>query len=113
MGDAYAVLGIGLSGQERYDDFCRSACDYHAARNAKFTALAAYWIVRAYTIRRCRPETGDRFEPERRPFSQKYSNCIRQSRSNGRTDAYTDPVTALREYDIAIRLNPEDADLIT
>lgn len=115
LGDAYAVLGISLAGLERFDEAKRQ-CE-RAIRLLPENAEVRWYLGRILN------RQGDYDQAiavlkeaiDRAPKDDRLHKSIARSYYQrgllGGPGAAQDIETALREDDIAIRLNPEDPDL--
>lgn len=115
MGDAYAVLGISLAGLERFAE-AKIQCE-RAIRLLPENAEVRWYLGRilnrqgdydqAISVLK---DAIDRAPKDHRLHKSIARSYFERGQTGGST-ASSDIVTALREYDIAIRLHPDDADL--
>ncbi|MDA3963093.1 MAG: tetratricopeptide repeat protein [Planctomycetota bacterium] len=115
MGDAYAVLGISLAGLEQFDE-AKQQCE-RAIRLLPDNAEVRWYLGRILNRQgdyeqaiAVLKEAIDRAPKDYRLHKTIGRSYFERGLKGGAT-ATSDVETALREYDIAIRLNPEDADL--
>jgi len=114
-GDAYSVLGISLAGLEQFDEAKRQ-CE-RAIRLRPDNAEVRWYLGRILDLQEDYDQAIAvlREAIDLAPKDDRLHKAIARSffnRSNlGGATASDDLVTSLREYDIAIRLNPADPDL--
>ena len=114
QGDAYAVLGITLAGQGRYSE-ARRECE-KAVRLRPNNAEVRWYLGRILDQEGSYVEAIEALRKAidltpKDPRMHKAIGAVYLHRGQkGGTTANEDFVTALREYDIAIRLNPADAE---
>ncbi|NRA40355.1 MAG: tetratricopeptide repeat protein [Planctomycetes bacterium] len=114
-GDAFAILGIGLSGLEKYDE-ARVHCQRAILMRPSNATIR--WYLGRILDRQGEYEEAisvlnraiDLSPKDYRIHKTIAMVYLHRSDANTKT-ANTDRVTALREFDIAIRLNNADADL--
>lgn len=115
LGDAYAVLGISLAGLERFDEAKRQ-CE-RAIRLLPENAEVRWYLGRILNLQGEYDEAISVLKDaiDRAPKDDRLHKSIAKSYYQrgllGGPAAGQDIETALREDDIAIRLNPNDADL--
>ncbi len=118
LGDAYAVLGIALAGLERYDE-ARRECD-KAVRLRPQDAEVRWYLGRILDLQGRYDEAIDALKKaiDLTPKDYRIHKAVAavyfhrgMKAEQGKTQA-KDFDTALREYDITIRLNPTDAEAL-
>ena len=114
QGDAYAVLGITLAGQGRYSE-ARRECE-KAVRLRPNNAEVRWYLGRILDQEGSYVEAIEALRkaidltPKDHRMHKAIGAVYLHRGQKGGTTANEDFVTALREYDIAIRLNPTDAE---
>lgn len=114
-GDIYAVHGICLAGLERFDEAKRQ-CE-RAIRLRPDNAEVRWYLGRILDLQASYDEAIAVLKQaiDLAPKDYRLHKAIARTYYNrstlGQAGAAIDIVTALREYDIAIRLNPADSDL--
>jgi tetratricopeptide (TPR) repeat protein len=112
QGDAFAVLGITLAGQGRYSE-ARRECE-KAVRLRPTNAEVRWYLGRILDLEGSYEEAIDALRkaidltPKDHRMHKAIAAVFLHRGQKGGPKAGDDFVTALREYDIAIRLNPND-----
>ncbi|MFW5882688.1 MAG: tetratricopeptide repeat protein [Planctomycetota bacterium] len=115
VGDAYAVLGIGLAGLEQWEEAKRQCA--RAIRMLPGNAEIRWYLGRIQNRQGAHDQSiatlkkGIDLAPKDYRLHKAIARAYFKRHLAGGGDASGDLVTALREYDIAIRLYPEDPDL--
>ncbi len=116
-GEAYAVLGIGLAGLGRYDE-ARRNCD-NAVRLRPADAEVRWYLGRIFDQQGRSDEAIEALKkaidltPKDWRIHKAIATAYFHRGQKGGASASTDTATALREFDITLRLNPNDADVLT
>lgn len=115
IGDAYAILGVSLAGLERFDE-AKLQCQ-RAIRLLPENAEVRWYLGRILARQGDHDAAIESLKDaiDRAPKDYRLHKTIARTYLDravaGGPGAENDLVTALREYDIAIRLEPDDADL--
>ena len=115
-GEAYAVLGIGLAGLGRYDE-ARRNCD-NAVRLRPADAEVRWYLGRILDQQGHGDEAIDALKkaidltPKDWRIHKAIAAAYHHRGLKGGPSSGQDLTTALREYDITLRLNPNDADVL-
>jgi tetratricopeptide (TPR) repeat protein len=115
-GQAYAVLGIGLAGLGQYDE-ARRHCD-NAVRLRPADAEVRWYLGRILDQQGRTDESIDALRkaidltPKDWRIHKAIASAYHHRGLKGGPSAGQDLGTALREYDITLRLNPNDADVL-
>ncbi len=115
-GQAYAVLGIGLAGLGQYDE-ARRHCD-NAVRLRPADAEVRWYLGRILDQQGRADEAIEALRkaidltPKDWRIHKAIANAYRHRGLKGGPSAGQDLGTALREYDITLRLNPNDAEVL-
>ncbi len=111
LGEAYAVLGIGLAGLQQYDE-ARRCCD-NAVRLRPADAEVRWYLGRILTLQKRYDEAVESLKkaidltPKDHRIHLSIAEAYRGRGVQGGTMAGQDLVTALREVDIALRLKAD------
>ena len=115
-GEAYAVLGIGLAGLGQYDE-ARRNCD-NAVRLRPADAEVRWYLGRILDQQGHNDESIDALKkaidltPKDWRIHKAIAGAYHHRGLKGGPSSGQDLATALREYDITLRLNPNDADVL-
>lgn len=113
-GDAYAVLGIALAGLGRYDEARRECAQ--AIRLQPQNAEVRWYLGRILDSQGQHDEAIEALKkaidltPKDPRMHRAIASAYFHRGQKGGPNQAADIITALREYDIAVRLNPADAD---
>ncbi|MBA3685184.1 MAG: tetratricopeptide repeat protein [Planctomycetes bacterium] len=114
-GDAYAVLGIALAGKKDYDEARRQCAQ--AIRLQPNNAEVRWYLGRILDLQGQHDEAIEALKkaidltPKDPRTHRAIASAYFHRAQKGGPKAIDDLLTAVREYDIAIRLNPADADV--
>jgi tetratricopeptide (TPR) repeat protein len=114
QGDTYAVLGISLAGLGEYDDARRQCAQ--AIRMQPNNAEVRWYLGRIYDLQGKYDEAIESLKkaidltPKDARLHKAVGAAYGHRAALGGPNHGTNLATALREYEIAIRLNPKDAD---